>query len=103
MTLEPYHLFVMSATIIGAFFGMGKLLLRQTLHSLDIRLKSIEDIKKSLTSSEENIRLLERDLLRLRADMPLHYVRREDYIRAETTILAKLDNLSEKIDGLKRN
>jgi len=40
-------------------------------------------------------------LLRLRAELPLDYVRREDWIRNQTVIEAKLDGLATKLEALK--
>ena len=34
----------------------------------------------------------------MKADLPLHYVRREDYIRGQSLIEAKLDALGNKLD-----
>ena len=42
---------------------------------------------------------IERDLLRMQAEMPLHYVRREDYIRGQSVIEAKLDALGSKLEA----
>lgn len=43
---------------------------------------------------------VERDLLALRAELPLHYVRREDYVRGQTVLEAKLDALAIKLENL---
>ncbi len=43
---------------------------------------------------------VERDLLTFKADLPLHYVRREDYIRGQTVMEAKQDALYSRIDLL---
>ncbi len=42
---------------------------------------------------------MERELLQMKADMPLQYVRREDYIRGQSTIEAKLDVLASKMES----
>lgn len=47
----------------------------------------------------QNITALERDFLRFQADLPLHYVRREDYVRGQSIVEAKLDGLATKIDN----
>ena len=44
-------------------------------------------------------RRVERSLQEMRAELPLHYVRREDAIRQETVFHAKLDALAAKIDA----
>ena len=40
----------------------------------------------------------ERSILKLRAELPLEYTRREDWIRNQTVIEAKLDALAAKLD-----
>ncbi len=37
--------------------------------------------------------------MRFKADLPLNYVRREDYIRGQTVIEAKLDALDNKLEA----
>lgn len=49
-------------------------------------------------SESGNWARIERDLLAMKADLPLHYVRREDYIRGQSLIEAKLDALGNKLD-----
>lgn len=43
---------------------------------------------------------VERELLTMKADMPLHYVRREDYIRGQSVIEAKLDGIGVKLENV---
>ena len=45
------------------------------------------------------MRQLERDLMELRAELPERYLRREDYIRGQSIIEAKLDGLAMKIEN----
>jgi hypothetical protein len=40
----------------------------------------------------------EREILILRAELPREYVRREDHIRFETSVLGKMDALNSKLD-----
>ncbi|MBJ3229777.1 hypothetical protein JGB83_23460, partial [Salmonella enterica subsp. enterica serovar Stanley] len=44
----------------------------------------------------------EREFLEFRADLPLHYVRREDYLRGQAVLEAKLDALYSKIELIQR-
>jgi hypothetical protein len=44
---------------------------------------------------------VEKDLLRLKAELPLDYVRRDDWIRNQTVIEAKLDGLASKLEAIK--
>ena len=46
------------------------------------------------------MRSIEREFLRFQAELPLQYVRREDYVRNQTVIEAKLDAVASKIENL---
>lgn len=39
--------------------------------------------------------------MNLKADLPMHYVRRDDYIRGQSVIEAKLDGLAHKVDNVR--
>ncbi len=99
--LEPYQLFMMATISLGAFFGLGKLLARQVLDNIDTKLSSFKDIKSELKELSAIANNTERDLLRIKGDIAQQYVRRDDFVRLETTISAKLDSLSDKLDHLR--
>lgn len=84
-------------TLLLAFAGLlgagVKLLLAGFRHDL----KRLEEQNKQ---EGEGWRRLERELLELRADLPHQYVRREDYVRGQTVIEAKLDALYQRIELL---
>ncbi len=82
INLELSHIITLALAFLGAFVGLGKYLLGQ--------------LKKEV----EGWKHLERELLELRADLPLHYVRREDYVRGQAVIEAKLDSLYNKLDAV---
>lgn len=44
------------------------------------------------------LRNIEREFLRFQAELPLQYVRREDYVRGQSVIEAKLDALYNKLE-----
>lgn len=50
-----------------------------------------------LSKLPEAVQNLEKDLLKLKADLPVSYVRREDYIRFDTVTNVKLDRLHDLI------
>lgn len=58
-------------------------------------LDSMEQINRDEAAQWQRI---ERDLLKMQAEMPLHYVRREDYIRGQSVIETKLDALGSKLE-----
>ena len=91
----------------------GKLLLSQTKTHIDEqfiaqekarvtghdqlakRLDGIESVNREEAQQWQRV---ERELLNLKADLPLQYVRREDYIRGQSVIEAKLDGLVAKLE-----
>ncbi|MCY1375270.1 hypothetical protein D9M69_626760 [compost metagenome] len=46
---------------------------------------------------------LEKTFLKWQADLPLQYVRREDWVRYQTIIEAKLDTLATKLELIQIN
>ncbi len=113
VTLDLWHVISLAVSFFGASAAAGKLLLSQTQKHLDHRFNTQEtaraanhdQVSRRLDSMEAaareemgNWQRIERDLLKMQADMPLHYVRREDYIRGQSIVEAKLDGLADKID-----
>jgi len=112
--LEPYQLITLILTAVGLLFGGGKLLLSQIDKRLDTRFDSLEQSAKQgdleirtilqqhiQDESKTNDQLinLERQMLNWKADLPLQYVRREDFIRNQTIIESKLDGLALKLEN----
>ena len=106
-------------TLLVAFFGFvggtGKLLLNQIDKRLDERFAAQEEVRKGAQKvwqkafddhmaaerrETEALHQLEKDFLRFQGDLPLHYIRREDYIRNQTIIEAKLDGLALKLENI---
>lgn len=104
-------------TLLCAFFGAcaagGKLLLSQMQKHLDERFvtqeqarssnhdqlaKRLDGIESANREESSQWQRVERELLRFQAEMPLHYVRREDYIRGQSVIEAKLDGVADKLE-----
>lgn len=65
---------------------------------LDERFKALE---KAIKAEGDGWRTVERELLELKAALPIQYLRREDAIRQEVVIHSKLDALAAKIDALR--
>ena len=87
----------------GAAAGAAKIMLGQsqrhqaTLHkALTDRLDAIEVASREEASQWQRV---EREFLRFQAELPVHYVRREDYIRGQSVIEAKLDGLATKLEN----
>lgn len=96
--------------VLGAVYVFGRLLMQQMGLRLDERFnardESLDAIKRQIDkveahgrAVESHGRSIEADYLRLRAELPNEYVRREDWIRFSGTIDTKLDWLREKCES----
>ncbi|MGC4076896.1 MAG: hypothetical protein QM702_07645 [Rubrivivax sp.] len=89
------------ALVIAAMWALGKLLLSQNRRQLDERFTRMDtrfdavDLQQREEAKEW--RRVERDVLQLKAALPLDYVRREDYVRGQSVIEAKLDGLAKLV------
>lgn len=57
----------------------------------------LDAINETLRAEAGQWQRIERELLTLKADLPLNYVRREDYIRGQSVLESKLDALATKV------
>lgn len=78
--------------LIGAFWALLSLVFKQFERRIEGKLSAIEQ------DAQEWIRL-EKDFLKFQAELPERYVRREDWIRNQTILEAKMDGLGLKIDN----
>jgi len=100
---------------MGACAAGGKLLLAQSQKHLDERFATLdatrrsnhEQLTKRLDGIEQSGRdeaqqwqRVERELLTLKADLPVYYVRREDYVQAIATIMSKLDSMALRFENI---
>ena len=83
----------------GLSFWAIKWLLERSQRAIDLRFDALEQGNKQ---GREATWALERDFLRLRADLPNDYVRRDDWIRFSTVIDAKLDALRQAVDQIRQ-
>lgn len=82
----------------GLLVGAVKWLLDRYQAHLDKRFESLE---RASDGEHKEWQRVERELLDLKAELPVLYVRREDSIRQEVVINSKLDALAEKLDSLR--
>lgn len=101
--IELWHLVLLLLAFFGACAGAGKLLLSQFQRHVD---ENHKQLKERLQLNEQAHRdessqwqRVERELLELKANMPMAYVLRDDYIRGQSIIEAKLDGLASKIEN----
>ena len=95
LEVDIWRLIGFFLSFLGFVFGMAKLFFNQVEKRQAERFAGLES---TLRGSEDNWSRLEREFLALKADLPLNYVRREDYIRGQTVIEAKLDALYNKLE-----
>lgn len=95
-------------TLLVAFFGFvaaafklyaaqAQRALTQQFETMNRRLDSIDATGREEANKWQRV---ERELLNLKAELPLHYVRREDYVQAIATIMAKLDAMAMRFENL---
>lgn len=102
MTLQVdfWQLLGFGLTLLSGFAGIILTAGRLIASQFETRINERFDVlQKAREAEAAGITRLERDFLRLQADLPLHYVRREDYVRGQSIVEAKLDGLATKIDN----
>ena len=112
MTLEVEFTWLVGLliTFLGCVAGLGKLFLGQMQKHLDARFKAQEEARAShhsqtqqrleqLERTAQEWRDLERGWLHWKGELPLQYVRREDYIRGQSVLEAKLDSLALRYEN----
>ena len=110
--MEFWQLITLLLAFLGFLFAAGRLLLSQIDGRLDDRFAAIEkareegqeDWRRTFAQHIEEERRetelisnIEREFLRFQAALPLQYVRREDYVRGQSVIEAKLDALYSEL------
>ena len=110
ISLELWHLITLLLAFFGAVAGFGKILLAEFEKRQGERFDAQESSRKeaqahwdmrfsTLEKDSGDWMRLERDFLKFRADLPLLYVIRDDYVRNQTVIEAKLDSLALRIEN----
>ncbi|NDV20934.1 hypothetical protein GO013_16100 [Pseudodesulfovibrio sp. JC047] len=96
VSFPVWQLTSMAITVLLAFFGFV-FTIWKTVTAL--RDRDAKDAKKSAAEAVAKANENEKSILGLRAELPIEYVRREDWIRNQTIIEAKLDGLADKLDN----
>lgn len=93
ITVEFWHLVSLLLGFFGCCFGFGKLLMAQFQGLLNERYQQQQKVNEKVES-------LEQEVNNLKATLPLNYVLREDYIRGQTVLEAKMDALHKTLSDL---
>lgn len=106
-------LWVISALLAG-FWALAKIISKQNTAIVNGRFDTHEaldavhytQLEKRLDGIELTAQVeanqwqrVERELLNLKAEIPVHYVRRDDYIRGQSVLEAKIDGLGMKMEN----
>jgi len=93
--------------LVGGAWGLAKLIMMQFDRGLDARFDALEKARSvgakvwhdRISKSEAKIDQLEVDLRRVMMELPREYVNRSDYVRRETVIEAKIDQLGLRMQN----
>lgn len=118
ITIEFWQLLGMAGAVLTAFisatFAAGKLLVAQFERRLNDRFIAQDEsraegqkhwdtkfaaLEQAAANECKEFQRIEREILIMKADMPVQYVRRDDYIRNQTIIEAKIDGLAVRIEN----
>ncbi len=116
--IEFWQLVTFGVGLLGGFAGIlftaGRLIAGQVEARMSERFKALSQeraaaeartserldaMQKAREAEAAGITNLEREFLRFQADLPLHYVRREDYVRGQSIVEAKLDGLAAMVSN----
>ena len=94
-------------SIIAGYFALAKLVVHQFNAGLDARFAALETARKEgqqqwytrLEKQEAKLEALDGDVRRILIELPREYVTRTDYVRRETIIEGKIDQLSLRIEN----
>jgi hypothetical protein len=98
--LPIWQLFSIGVGLLGAMLGLLKLLLAAIERRLDQRFAHMDGRFEALTKDSDRLREVELGLEKLRGEMSLHYVRREDWVRNQSVIESKIDGLAIKLENV---
>lgn len=113
--LDLTYMIGLLLAFLTVVFTFGKLLFAQVDRRLDERFDAMESSRRESqaewgrrfdqlqrASSEERdqMRRVENDLLKLRAELPERYVLREDWLRTQSIVELKIDKLAMRIENI---
>ena len=102
--LEIYQFVMILIAVLSAVIGTVKVLWGRIEKSLEQNFSNtnqkLEHVSMQADQSQKDIRQLEREFLIHKAELPNKFVAREDYIRGQTVIEAKLDAVAQKLENV---
>ncbi|MGO1073212.1 hypothetical protein [Lysobacter sp. CA199] len=107
------HLITLVIFIVGSYGAIAMIALKQAERWLTTRLSAIDEkmgdrfdtlsermdgFETQSNRDRDEWRQIERAFLEFKADLPMRYTQREDFIRGQTIIEAKLDAVMSKVE-----
>lgn len=101
---EAWQIFAVVAALVAGWTGLIFVTIRSLLAKscAAIEQKVGENLAR-IAEQDKRSQTIERQLLELKADLPLNYVRKEDFIRHEVVLNTKLDRLRDLMEGMKED
>lgn len=118
LTVDVWQLLGVAGTFMSAYVAIllfcGKLLVGQFQSRLDEKFYAQEEIRTAsqkhwdtkftalevaAANEAKEWQRIEREIMVLKTELPTNYVRRDDYIRNQTVIEAKIDGLAMRIEN----
>lgn len=93
-TLNLWEVLTLVGTVTATFLALGRMFIAQAEKKVDERFIGLS---RQTAQIDANARQTDQRLMQLLADLPVQYQRREDAIRQEVAIIARLDALNEKM------
>lgn len=105
--MEAYQALGLAVTIGGSIWGAGRAFFGRVEHSIrerdDSLATAIDNLSGKIDRQDSSIREIEKDILKLKAELPREYVAKEDFVRSFTVVEAKLDAVQTLISNLNTN
>lgn len=103
---ELYQLITLVITIGGTLWGVGKAFFSRVESSIkekdETLAKALSSLGDKLDKESEAIRQLDREILKLKAQLPREYVSKDDFIRSFTVAQAKIDAVQTTLTHLNK-
>lgn len=100
--LELWHVISLIVMLISGFFAVGKLGMSAQLRQIEAGFAAqnarLEKIEQASREDANNWQRAERELLLLKAELPLNYVRRDDFVQAIGGISTRIDNFALRME-----
>ncbi|WP_296271468.1 hypothetical protein [Pseudomonas sp. UBA6323] len=104
LEFELWHLITLVITLIAAYAGLVKLLLWQFAREMRERIQASSDASsaclQAIQRDSQKWHDLELKFYQLLADMPVTYVRREDWARGQGVLESKLDAIAVEVKNI---